>query len=224
LSAPAPLELPDEATVAAYLANRLDSARAQAFEDYCLRHPDFARQVEADLLLKAGLKQIQGRPGTRRVRRIGLAIAAGLALIVVCGLLLPRTYFGTLTAYRSAAQVPAALLTGSRVSTTLIRLRGDSTGRRVTVPRDAGVLQVRVAPDSAPGRQGYALGVAVESRVIAQTVTLDNLQADADGYLEMYLPLSDVAGKTLRVTVSASPAGSEAPLTFRLQVAYSADQ
>ncbi len=88
------------------------------------------------------------------------------------------------------------------------------------MPRGAGVLLVRVAPDSAPGRLGYAIGIAVEPRVIPRSVSLDALQADADGYVEVYLPLSAVAGKTLRLSVGAAPAGAEEPLSFRLQVSY----
>jgi hypothetical protein len=220
------LEFTDEATVAAYLSKGLDSDRAQAFEAYCLSHPDFARQVELDLFFKVGMKQQQEqeqdkarRAGQRR--RIGLALAAGLTLIVGCGLLLlPRTHLGTLSAYRAATEVPAQLLAGPRVSATLIRLRGDSVVRRVVAPRGAGVLRVRVAADSPPGRLGYAMGVALEPRIIPRSVTLDNLHADADGYIEMYLPLSAVAGQTLRVTVASFPPMGEAPLSFRLQVAY----
>jgi hypothetical protein len=220
-----PLELTDEATIAAYLANRLDPTRAEAFEAYCLSHPDFARRVELDLFLKVGLKQMQGQDKARHARRrVGLAIAAGLTLIVVCGLLLvPRAHLGALSAYRSVTEVPAQLLAGPRVTTTLIRLRGDSAVRRVVAPRGAGVLRVRVAPDSPPGRLGYAIGVALEPRIIPRSVRLDNLQPDADGYIEMYLPVSAVAGRTLRVTVTSSPPMGDDPLSFRLQVAYPQD-
>ena len=218
------LELTDEATVAAYLSNRLDPQRAEAFEAYCLSHPDFARRVELDVFLKVGMKQLHGQNAPRYTghrRRMGLAIAAGLTLIVGCGLLLlSRTHTSALSAYRSATEVPSQLLAGPRVSATLIRLRGDSTVRRVTAPRGAGVLRVRVAPDSPPGPRGYAIGVTVEPRIISRTVTLDDLHADADGYLEMFLPLGAVAGQTLEVTVASSPPTGEAPISFRLQVAY----
>jgi hypothetical protein len=218
------LELTDEATVAAYLSNRLDQDRAEAFEAYCLGHPDFARRVELDVFLKVGMKQLRGQTLARSAgqrRRTGLAIAAGLTLIVGCGLLLlSRTHLGGLSAYRSATEVPAQLLAGPRVSATLIRLRGDATVRRVTAPPGAGVLRVRVAPDSPPGVRGYAIGVSRGSSIVPRAVTLDNLHADADGYIEMYLPLSAVAGQTLKVTVASSPANGEAPISFQLQVAY----
>jgi hypothetical protein len=221
---PSPHELPDEATVAAYLANRLDSTRAEAFEAYCLRHPEFARRVELELSLKVGLKQLQGQDRVRQAgqrRRIVLAIAASLVLVVGCGLLLlPRAHLGGLTAYRSATEVPSQLFAGPRVSATLIRLREGSEVRRVIAPPGAGVLRLRVSPDAPPGRLGYAVKVALEPRVIPRSVTLDNLHADADGYIEMYLPLADLAGRTLRVTVTSSPSMGEEPLSFRLQVAY----
>ena len=221
------LELPNEATVAAYLSNRLDPDRAEAFEAYCLTHPEFARRVELDVFLKVGLKQLQGQERARHVghrRRTGLAIAAGLTLIVGCGLLLlSRAHLGALSAYRSATDVPSQLLAGPRVSATLIRLRGDATVRRVTAPRGAGVLRVRVAPDSPPGPLGYAIELALEPRIIARTVRLEGLHADTDGYIDLYLPLSAVVGKTLKVTVASSPAAAETPISFHLQIAYPQD-
>jgi hypothetical protein len=217
-------EAPDEATVAAYLSNRLDPNRAEAFEAYCLRHPDFARRVELDLVLKVGLKQMQAPdrlPRTGHRRRTMLAIAAGVTLVVGCALLLLRSVHpGALLAYRSETEVPAPLLSGPRVSITLIRLRGDSAPHRIVAPRPAGVLAVRVAPDSPPGRLGYAMSVALESAVIPRSVTLDSLQPDADGYIELYLPLAPLDGQTLRIALNPSPATGSQPLSFRLQVTY----
>ena len=83
MSGPDERDPPDQATVAAYLANRLDETGAEAFESYCLRHPDFARRVELDLIFKVGLRQMQGPDPVRRTghrRRRMLAIAAGLVL------------------------------------------------------------------------------------------------------------------------------------------------
>jgi hypothetical protein len=223
VSDPAEQEPPDEATVAAYLSNRLDPASAEAFEAYCLHHPAFARRVEADLLFKVGLKQIQGSDLVRRTRhrrRIGLAIAAGVTLLLAGGLLLiPQLRPGSLVAYRSATEVPASLLSGPRVTLTLIRLRDGSAVHRVTAPLQAAVLGIRVLPDSPPGRLGYTVGIALEHEVLRQSVTLDALQPDANGYIEVYLPLAGLVGQTLRITVNPSPAtGTESP-SFRVQVA-----
>jgi hypothetical protein len=217
-------EPPDEATVAAYLANRLDASRAEAFEAYCLRHPDFARRVELDLCLKVGFRQIQAPDRVRRTahrRRTMLAIAAGLVLVVGCGLLLLRSVHpGALLAYRSETEVPAPLLSGPRVSVTLIRLRGDTAVHRIIAPRGAQVFAVRVAPDSPPGPLGYTMNVALESAVIPRSVTLDSLHPDADGYVKIYVPLATLVGQTLRIALNPSPAIGTESLSFRLQVSY----
>lgn len=41
-----------------YVAGRLSEAEAEAFEDYCLANPEFAKQVEYEQRLKAGLAQV----------------------------------------------------------------------------------------------------------------------------------------------------------------------
>jgi hypothetical protein len=160
-------------------------------------------------------------PRTGHRRRTMLAIAAGVTLIVGCGLLVWRSVHpGAPLAYRSETEVPAPLLSGPRVSITLIRLRGDSGVHQIVAPQRAGVLAVRVVPDSPPGARGYTMGVALDSAVLPRSVTLDNLQPDADGYIEMYLPLAPLDGQTLRIALSPYPATGTQPLSFRLQVTY----
>jgi hypothetical protein len=215
---------PGEAIVKAYLANRLDSTHAEAFELYCLRHPEFARRVELDLIFKMGLKHMPG-PDRAQVtgaqRRRVFAMAAGLVLLAGGGLLLlARLHAGALVAYRSVTEVPSALLSGARVSLTLIRLRDRSGVHRVVAPRQAGVLAVRVAPDSSPGVAGYAMRVALESGLNPRSVTLDNLRPDANGYLETYLPLAALAGQSLRIAVTPSPPTGAQPVSFQVQVDY----
>jgi hypothetical protein len=216
-------EPPDEATVAAYLSNRLDGMSAEAFEAYCLRHPDFARQVELDLFLKVGLRQMQGPDAVRRAiqrRRIVLAIAASVILGVGCGLLLPARHPATRVAYASANEVPSQLLSGPRVGATLIRLRDGASVHRIVASRGVSLLVLRIAADAAPGRLGYAISVAPEPGVSLGSMTLDRLHADADGYLRIYLPLAALVGQTFRLTVASSPPEGTDALSFRLQVAY----
>lgn len=218
---------PDQATVAAYLSNRLAASDAEAFEIYCLRHPDFARQVELDLQFRTGLQQIQKteqRRHTGRRRHALFALAACLAL-VVCGslLLLPRIHPAALLAYRSMTEVPPTLLAGPRVSMTLIRVRDGTAAHTLAAPRGAGILAVRIAPDSPPGRLGYTLGIGPESTIVSKPTMLDGLHPDADGYINVYLPVAAVVGHTLRITVNPAPAVGTDALSFRLQVAYAED-
>jgi hypothetical protein len=230
MTSPLQDEVPDEGTVARYLSNRLDLARAEAFEAHCLRHPEFAQRVELDLRLRTGLQAITAanelRPAPRRDRlRTILAIAAGL-IIVVAGavMLLARWQAGTLIAYRVAADVPASLRAGAYIEVTLLRLREGPTTRRIVAPRRGGVLALRIFPDLPPGRLGYFARVAVDSRWSAKSVALGALHADAEGYVDLYLPLSSVIGQTLRVIVTPYPDTNAAPLSFGLQVAPAADK
>jgi len=68
-----------------YVAGRMGEAEALAFEEYCLSNPEFARQVEYEQRLKAGLAQVASGSTAEFVRsehplRWSLAAAAGLLI------------------------------------------------------------------------------------------------------------------------------------------------
>lgn len=69
-----------------YLAGRLSDDEARAFEDYCVANPEFARQVELEQRLKAGLTQV-ARGSTeefvRTSRPLRWRFAAAVAGILV---------------------------------------------------------------------------------------------------------------------------------------------
>jgi anti-sigma factor RsiW len=71
-----------------YISGRLGEAEAEAFEEYCLAHPEFARHVEYEQRLKAGIAQVARGSTAEFVRsnhplRWSLAAAAGLLLAIV---------------------------------------------------------------------------------------------------------------------------------------------
>lgn len=71
-----------------YIAGRLGESEAQAFEEYCLAHPEFAKHVEYEQRLKAGITQVARGSTAEFVRsnhplRWSLAAAAGLLLAIV---------------------------------------------------------------------------------------------------------------------------------------------
>jgi hypothetical protein len=71
-----------------YVAGRLGESEAQAFEEYCLAHPEFAKHVEYEQRLKAGIAQVARGSTAEFVRsnhplRWSLAAAAGLLLAIV---------------------------------------------------------------------------------------------------------------------------------------------
>jgi hypothetical protein len=70
-----------------YIAGRLSESEAQAFEEYCLAHPEFAKHVEYEQRLKAGITQVARGSTAEFVRsnhplRWSLAAAAGLLLAI----------------------------------------------------------------------------------------------------------------------------------------------
>ena len=71
-----------------YVAGRLGEAQAQAFEEYCLAHPEFAKTVEYEQRLKAGITLVARGSTAEFVRsnhplRWSMAAAAGLLLAIV---------------------------------------------------------------------------------------------------------------------------------------------
>lgn len=69
-----------------YLAGRMSESDARAFEDYCVAHPEFAKQVELEQRLKAGIT-LAARGSTEEFVRSGnpmnwqmAAAAAGILL------------------------------------------------------------------------------------------------------------------------------------------------
>ncbi len=219
---------PDEATVAAYLTNQLAESQAEAFEIYCLDHPDFARKVELDLCIKRGLREIgtlDSRP--RPVFRIRplWAWAASLTAVVICSLLfLGSHWHDNLTAYLSLGEVPLQLRTGVLFDVTIVRLRGADAVHRVVAPRGNGVLKVRIFPDTSPGPHGYSVDIALGSIAGSRRVVLNQLLPDADGSVELYLPLSEVVGHTLDITLASDTDRSAAPApALQLQVVAATD-
>lgn len=69
-----------------YVAGRLGEGEAEAFEEYCLANPEFAKQVEYEQRLKAGMAQVARGSTAEFVRsnhysmRWNVAAAAGIVL------------------------------------------------------------------------------------------------------------------------------------------------
>ena len=88
--------------VARYARGGLSEAEREAFEEYCLLHPDIAEQVATDRTLLAGLRELETRP-VRRINRPAFrySLAAGVAALVVM--------VGALAYFRLIAVEPIAL-------------------------------------------------------------------------------------------------------------------
>ncbi len=73
-----------------FVAGRMAEAEAEAFEEFCLVNPEFAKQVEVEQRLKAGLAQV-ARGSTSEFVRSGredswkFALAASVLLLIGAG-------------------------------------------------------------------------------------------------------------------------------------------
>jgi hypothetical protein len=73
-----------------YVSGRMSENDARVFEEYCLANPEFARQVEFEQRLKAGIAQVARGDTSEFVRsnnplRWQLAAAAGIVFLVFAG-------------------------------------------------------------------------------------------------------------------------------------------
>jgi hypothetical protein len=109
-----------------YVAGRLSESEAQAFEDYCLANPEFARQVEYEQRLKAGLTEVARGSTAEFVRsehplRWSLAAAAGLLLALVATFHLWKPGSASLTPAILAAATNNAPHEGNSLRLALVR-------------------------------------------------------------------------------------------------------
>ena len=104
-----------------YASGRMSESDARAFEEYCVAHPDFARQVEFEQRLKAGITQVARGDTADFVRSnhpLRWQLAAAALLVVV--------FAGLLTWQRLAPQsqpfIMAAVTTDSQRAGKTLRL------------------------------------------------------------------------------------------------------
>jgi hypothetical protein len=81
----------NQQSIEQYVAGRMSEADAAAFEDYCVENPEFARQVELEQRLRAGLAQVARGSTAEFVRteaRWKIALAASVLLMICAGAVL----------------------------------------------------------------------------------------------------------------------------------------
>jgi hypothetical protein len=87
----------DQNQIEQYVRGRMSEEDARAFEEYCVANPDFARQVEFEQRLRAGMRQVARGSTAEFVRsnhplRWSLAAAASILFVMVAGFWLWQKY------------------------------------------------------------------------------------------------------------------------------------
>ena len=87
----------DQSQIDQYVRGRMSEEDARAFEEYCVANPDFARQVEFEQRLRAGMLQVARGSTAEFVRsnhplRWNLAAAASILFVMLAGIWLWQKY------------------------------------------------------------------------------------------------------------------------------------
>jgi hypothetical protein len=130
----------------------MGESEAQAFEEYCLAHPEFARQVEFEQRLKAGIAQVSRGDTAEFIRsspplRWNLALAAGIAFVLFAGFYLWNRYIP-----RNDTTIMAAVTTDAQRNGTQLRL-ALVRGSEGTPELPGGRVRVAIAGLFDPGFQ-----------------------------------------------------------------------
>ena len=140
----------DQRQMEQYVSGRMSEADARAFEDYCVANPEFARQVEFEQRLKAGIARVASGNTAEFVRsnhpmRWSLAAAAGIVFVLFAGFFLFNRHLP-----RHEPAIMAAVTTSNHGQGRLLRLalvRGTETTPELT----GGLVRVAIAGLFDPG-------------------------------------------------------------------------
>ncbi|MEO8019846.1 MAG: hypothetical protein ABI769_18710 [Pseudomonadota bacterium] len=192
-----------------YVAGRLGEAEATAFEDYCVANPEFAKQVEYEQRLKAGIQQVARGSTAEFVRshhplQWRLAAAASVVLAVV-GLV----YAGNHLLRAHVSAVMAAVTTDDQRNGSSLRLamvRGSDT----TPALQAGMVRVEIVGLFDPGfHYTVALDRLERNKNIDTVATLYSQHPTSPTTLEVMIDSDQLRAGTYSLRVRKQASGED---------------
>jgi hypothetical protein len=148
------MNLPEmnQAQIEQYVRGRMSESEARAFEEYCVANPEFARQVEFEQRLKAGITLVSRGSTKEFVRsnqplRWQLAAAAGVLVVLFVGMLAWHRF-----STEGAPAIMAAVTTDDQRGGRSLRL-ALVRGSESTPTLPSGVVRVEIAGLFDPGFQ-----------------------------------------------------------------------
>lgn len=204
--------------VARYVRGGLSDAERDAFEEFCLMNPETAHDVAADRALLSGLKRAQD-PGRIR-RRVGihpLALAAGIAILVVGGVYLFWRGQSTPLLQVHAGIDPS--IHGQILRVNLMTLRNPGV-QRVELSPEQRFVELRVYPDPIAPTHEYTVSVSgtVGDRIVA-AATLDRLTPDTNDDDALVLVVGTAKREDAELQIKISGPHGEAG-EFKLQITH----
>jgi hypothetical protein len=192
-----------------YVAGRMSEAEALAFEEYCLSNPEFARQVDYEQRLKAGLAQVASGSTAEFVRsdhplRWGLAAAASVLIALVA-----VVYFWTSGVQAPAGTILAAVTDSAPhgASLRLALVRGSDT----TPALPPGLVRVEIVGLFEAGNQySVALDRLEQNQKIDTIATLNDQLPNSPVSLEVLIDSKQLRPGPYSLRVRKQASGEEA--------------
>jgi hypothetical protein len=199
--------------VARYVLGRLSESEREAFEEFCLLHPDVAEQVATERAFRHGMKVVEMPPQSARPRWPKWALAAGVGAVLAAGIawlaggdaLHPQR----LMVQTGVAGEPAAPVLR------LVRVRG-SYLPTATLAGEADILRIVIAPGESAGPPPWTAELARnDGDAWRPAGELPGLKANSARELELLVDVSDFGNEHLQLTLRSASGQSEV-FGFRL--------
>jgi hypothetical protein len=219
----------DPGLASRYLAGQLSPAELQAYEQHLLENPDAVRELEATARMKVGMaslrdsgqleKLLRARPA---LRSRWPALAAAAALIVLAlglwrGVDAPPDGMLVATATELVDRSGRPLVSGS--SYALLRTRSSAYDAVIELPPEPRAIELRVRPEVPAPAYSVVLSRVPPDASVAQVGNVSELQAEADGFVRLYVDSSRLeSGVYLVVITPARDRTAAATSAFRVKV------
>ena len=219
----------DPGLASRYLAGQLSPAELQAYEQHLLENPDAVRELEATARMKVAMaslrdsgqleKLLRARPALRS-RWPALAAAAALIVLAIGlwrGVDAPPDGMLVATATELVDRSGRPLVSGS--SYALLRTRSSAYDALIELPPEPRAIELRVRPEVPAPAYSVALSRVHPDASVAQVGNVSELQAEADGFVRLYVDSSRLeSGVYLVVITPARDRTAAATSAFRVKV------
>ena len=219
----------DPGLASRYLAGQLSPAELQAYEQHLLENPDAVRELEATARMKVAMaslrdsgqleKLLRARPALRS-RWPALAAAAALIVLAIGlwrGVDAPPDGMLVATATELVDRSGRPLVSGS--SYALLRTRSSAYDALIELPPEPRAIELRVRPEEPAPAYSVALSRVHPDASVAQVGNVSELQAEADGFVRLYVDSSRLeSGVYLVVITPARDRTAAATSAFRVKV------